>query len=163
MPVTFQSSSLLRSFQASFNKQPKVLAIGHSCSQHPPPPPAVYFLPLKSPAAPTSCRRRHLCCRAAEPICGNSAAAGTGLAGGSAAGLLPHGEPGPPGSGIDPVFSNREKLNYCRLLLLLASQELHLVCTSSDVGFLQGEEKSGFFVHSKAGWWGFVGESISII
>lgn len=37
MPVTFKSSSLLRSFQASFNKQPKVLVVGHPCRQHPPP------------------------------------------------------------------------------------------------------------------------------
>lgn len=55
MPVTLQSSSLLRSFQASFNKQPKVLAVAHPWSQHPPPSPAVYFLPLKCPATPTLC------------------------------------------------------------------------------------------------------------
>ena len=79
-----------------------------------------------------------------------AAAAGTGLAGSSAAELLSDVEPRPPSSGLVPVFSKREKLNYCRLLLL-ASQELHLVRTSSDVFSARGRNKGVFCTLKQAG------------
>lgn len=89
------------------------------------------------------CHHQHLCCLSAELICWNNAAAaaaaaGVGLAGSSAAGLLWGVEPRLPGSGLVPAFWNREKLIYCRLLLL-ASREFCL-CTSSDVVFCKGKK-----------------------
>lgn len=100
------------------------------------------------------CHRQHLCCLAAEPI-GRSntaaaAAAGTGLAGSSAAELLSDVDPGPPSSGLVPAFSNREKLNYPRLLLL-ASQELHLFVPQWYVLCKGKKEAGGGFTLKLAG------------
>lgn len=109
-------------FKASFNKQPKVSAAGHPRSQHPPPPPAVYSLPLECPATRASCGAIASSGAAAQH--GRSAGI-PGRAGGSAARLSSDVEPGPPSAGSVLLFSNREKLN-CSRLLLLASQQLHL-------------------------------------
>lgn len=109
------------------------------------------------------CHQQHLCCPAAELVCWNNTA-GVGLAGSSATELVVEVEPRPPSSGSVPAgvpvlcvsFLNREKLNYCRSLLL-ARWELYLVGTCSDVLSARGRSKGGGVFCSKAGCSGFVG------
>lgn len=131
-------------FKASFNKQPKVSAAGHPCSQHPPPPPAVHFLPLKRPAAPTSSRAIGSSCAASQRS--RDAGAGrrlrsssVGTCGTRAAELW-----------VSPFVFEQGKVKL-RQVAVAGESRAPSFCTSSDVLSAKGRNKGFFFTLKQAG------------